>query len=71
MTEEIKNVVIDEPPGKFEMSIRILGNELIAMKMEVDDFKMKWILIGLIAMIAILWAGSAFGPTLVETFQGG
>jgi len=71
MPEEIKNVVIDEPPGKFEMSIRILGNELIAMKMEVDDFKMKWILIGLIAMIAILWAGSAFGPTLVETFQGG
>lgn len=70
MPEEIKTVV-DEPPGKFEMSIRILGNELIAMKMEVDDFKMKWILIGLIAMIAILWAGSAFGPTLVETFQGG
>jgi len=68
MTEENKPLVIDEPEGKFEMSIRILGNELIALKMVVDDFKMKWIVVGLIAMIAILWAGSSFGPALVDTF---
>ena len=27
--------------GKLELAIRILGNELIGFKMEVDDFKMK------------------------------
>ena len=66
---EDKKVIVDEPEGKFEMSIRILGNELIAMKMVVDDFKMKWILVGLIAMVAILWAGSSFGPALVNIFE--
>jgi hypothetical protein len=71
MTQDNKPVVVDEPEGKFEMSIRILGNELIAMKMVVDDFKMKWILVGLIAMVCILWAGSSFGPALVDTFSGG
>ena len=61
----------DNPEGKFEMAIRVLGNELVAIKMTVDDFKMKWIIVGLLAMVAILWAGSAFGPALVDTFGSG
>lgn len=69
MADEVK--FIDSPEGKFEMSIRVLGNELVALKMTVDDFKMKWIVVGLVAMIAILWAGSAFGPVLMETFGPG
>ena len=28
--------------GKLEVSVRILGNELVALRMDVDDFKMKW-----------------------------
>ena len=27
--------------GKLEVSVRILGNELVALRMDVDDFKMK------------------------------
>ena len=46
--------MVDEPEGKFEMAIRVLGNELVAIKMVVDDFKMKWVVIGLFAMLAIL-----------------
>lgn len=61
--------MVDEPEGKFEMAIRVLGNELVAIKMVVDDFKMKWVVIGLFAMLAILWAGSEFGPALVQTFN--
>ena len=61
--------MVDEPEGKFEMSIRVLGNELVAIKMLVDDFKMKWVVIGLFAMLAILWAGSEFGPALMQTFN--
>jgi hypothetical protein len=61
----------DMPEGKFEVAIRILGNELIAMKMVVDDFKMKWVVIGLIAMVAILWGASEFGPAIVNTFGVG
>ena len=28
----------DKDDGKLELSIRVLGNELIAIKMEVNDF---------------------------------
>ena len=37
--------------------------------MIVDDFKMKWMLLGLVAIGAISWIMVAFGPTLMETFQ--
>ncbi len=46
----------DEPEGKLEMAIRVLGNELFAFKMTVDDFKMKWVLIGVVALVIMLWA---------------
>ena len=55
--------------GKLELSLRVLGNEIIGFKMQVDDFKMKWMLLGLVAIGAISWIMVAFGPTLMETFQ--
>jgi hypothetical protein len=60
----------DENDGKLELSLRILGNEIIGFKMVVDDFKMKWMLVGLVAIGAISWIMVAFGPQLMETFGG-
>ena len=54
--------------GKMEIQLRILGNELVAIKMLVDDFKMKWLLIGILAMLAVGWAASSFGPDLIGMF---
>ena len=55
--------------GKLELSLRILGNEIICFKMLVDDFKMKWMLLGLVAIGSISWVMVTFGPMLMETFQ--
>ena len=55
--------------GKLELSLRVLGNEIIGFKMQVNDFKMKWMLLGLVAIGAISWIMVAFGPMLKETFQ--
>ena len=55
--------------GKLELSVRILGNEIIGFKMVVDDFKMKWMLLGLIALGAIAFTMVTFGPQLMETFS--
>jgi hypothetical protein len=55
--------------GKLELSVRILGNEIIGFKMVVDDFKMKWMLLGLIALGAIAYIMVSFGPLLMETFN--
>jgi hypothetical protein len=38
--------------------------------MIVDDFKMKWLIIGVAAVTAIAWAASLFGPILVGAFGG-
>ena len=54
--------------GKLEIVVRVLGNELLAMKMIVDDFKMKWLVIGVGTVVALFWAASTFGPALVGTF---
>lgn len=56
--------------GKLELSIRILGNELIAIKMEVNDFKMKWLIVGIGALVGLGFAVSSFGPGLMNTFGG-
>ena len=61
---------VNDEGGKFEISVRILGNEFIAVKIAVDDMKQKWIVLGLITIVAMGWAASAFGPALVATFGG-
>jgi len=60
----------DKDDGKLELSIRVLGNELIAIKMEVNDFKMKWLIIGVGTLVALGYAVSSFGPKLMQTFGG-
>jgi hypothetical protein len=50
--------------GKLEVSVRVLGNELVALKMVVDDFKMKWMVLGVIAMVALTWSITKFGPLI-------
>ena len=52
--------------GKLELSVRILGHELIGFKMVVDDFKVKWLFLGVVTIVALGWAGSTFGPALFE-----
>jgi|TARA_R110001606_G_scaffold338083_1_gene486165 hypothetical protein len=58
----------NDDQGKLEIAVRVLGNELVAMKMVVDDFKMKWLVIGVGTIVALFWAASAFGPALMGTF---
>jgi hypothetical protein len=52
--------------GKLELAVRILGNELVAFRMEVDDFKMKWLVYGVITIVALAWAGGTYGPELID-----
>ena len=72
MDENKKNAVEvkDHPEGKFELAIRILGNEVLGLQMKVDDFKMKWLLIGIFAIGVLMWVMTLFGPALVDTYGG-
>ena len=72
MAEEKKNSVevVDHPAGKFELAIRILGNEVLGPQMKVDDFKMKWLLIGIFSIAVLMWVMSLFGPAIMATYGG-
>jgi hypothetical protein len=56
--------------GKLEVSVRVLGNELVGLKMVVDDFKMKWLVYGVVTIVALAWAGGTFGPALFDMIAG-
>ena len=58
--------ILEDDKGKLEVAVRILGNELVALKMEVDDFKMKWLVYGVITIVALAWAGGTYGPPLIN-----
>lgn len=60
----------DTPEGTFDLSIRIMNTELIGMTMKVDDFKMKWVIVGLGAVGVLAWVATSFGPSIVSTFGG-
>ena len=70
--EEKKTAIeaVDHPEGKFELAIRILGNEVLGLQMKVDDFKMKWLLIGIFAIGVLMWVMTLFGPALMSTYGG-
>ena len=65
-TQKEKDMSKEDNTGKMEVAVRILGNELVALKMVVDDFKMKWLFLGVVSIVALGWAGSTFGPALFD-----
>ena len=64
------NMKEENNDGKLELSLRILGNEIIGFKMVVDDFKIKFLLGGIAALGIIAYIMVVFGPQLMETFSG-
>jgi hypothetical protein len=64
------NMEEENSDGKLELSLRILGNEIIGFKMVVDDFKIKFLLGGIAALGIIAYIMVVFGHQLMETFSG-
>lgn len=60
----------DTPEGTFDLSLRIMNNEVIGFAMRVDDFKAKWLILGLIAVGVLGYAAVVFGPTIQSVFGG-
>lgn len=54
----------DNSPGTFEMSLRILGNELIGFAISVDDFKTKWLVLTMITTGGLAAIVATFGPPI-------
>jgi hypothetical protein len=59
----------DHKESKFEISARVLGNELIAFKMAADNRNNKWLLAGLVSIAFLIWAIATFGPVIADFFM--
>ena len=68
MAEDLKNINPDDltPEGKMELQFRVLGNEMIGIKMIVDDMKMKWVAIGLVGILVMTWAAAQFSEAVMS-----
>jgi len=58
-----------EETGTFNVSLRVLGNELIGFSVAADSFSTKWVIIGTMVVTAMAGATAMFGPQIVSLFQ--
>jgi hypothetical protein len=58
------------PNENFEVSIRVLGNEIFALKMETTKTSNKWMFASIITLGLLIWGISLFGPTIVTFMKG-
>ena len=61
---------VEDNDGSLEVSLRVLGNELLGFKMKVDDFKMKWMILGVAAIAAVGGVAMVVGPQLMSMMGG-
>jgi hypothetical protein len=57
------------PPGEtntFDISLRLLGNEILGFTLTANNPKNKWLLAGLLALGAMMLLGTEFGPALMD-----
>ena len=60
----------DEKPEDFEVSIRVLGNELLALKMATTQTSNKWMFASIITLGLLIWGVSIFGPSIITFMKG-
>ena len=57
---------MESKDGSFEISLRVLGNEVIGLSLTVDDFKTKWVVLSVVALFAVSYTAATFGPPLLS-----
>lgn len=61
---------MEEKEGTFELSLRVLGNEFIGLRIAVDDFKTKWLFISVVSIATVSAIIAEFGEPIKQVFTG-
>jgi hypothetical protein len=59
----------DQNEDTFEVSLRILGNEIIGMRLTSASRARNWAAFGIIAMVFLLAVAGQTLPTLIEALN--
>jgi hypothetical protein len=57
------------PEDNFEISLRILGNEMFGMKITSQSKAKNWAFFGIITLVALVALFDAMGPSIIQLFQ--
>ena len=60
----------DQENEDFEVSIRVLGNEMLALKMATTKTSNKWMFASIVTLGLLIWSISIFLPSII-TFMNG
>ena len=60
----------DEKAEDFEVSIRVLANEMLALKMATTKTSNKWMFASIITLGLLIWGISIFGPSIIHFMKG-
>ena len=60
----------DSTDNRFEVSLRILGNELFALKLQSNNKTNKWMAASVLSLGLLILVISVFGGDIINFFQG-
>jgi hypothetical protein len=61
----------EQQPGSevFEISLRILGNEIFAMNILSKSTKKNWVIFGLISLVLLTMLANQLSPAIIALFS--
>ena len=55
---------------RTKIDFRVLGNEILALKMTTTKTSNKWMFASIITLGLLIWGISLFGPSLITFMKG-
>ena len=59
---------MEDRESNFEISLRVLGNEILGFKIAVDDFESKWVVLSVITLIGLSAVATIISP-VIDSFK--
>jgi hypothetical protein len=64
------NIVPEDKDDKaFEVSLRVLGNELIGLRISVQNFTQKWIWFSMLGIVLVMISLYLFGSDISNLYK--
>ena len=69
MSDIHEHLLHEQETGSFNLSLRVLGNELVGFSVSADSFSTKWVVLGTVITVTMTGVAATFGPDLLALFQ--
>lgn len=68
--EQIENKSMDQSEDQsYEVNIRLLGNEIFAVKLSTTSTSNRWVLVSLVSIFTFLTLIGAYGEQFIQLYR--